>query len=81
MDIRFGAMAPSLVEQLADTLTGYERPHYQRRWLDRHGWPYETDANHRPKVSRSYAEPACPRRRHRRLYTALGLPKNLPATP
>ena len=40
---------------LAD-LTGYVVSAYQCRWLDRHGYPFETAATGRPKVLRAYVE-------------------------
>jgi hypothetical protein len=38
------------------TLTSYELSAWQRRWLDRHQWRYESAANGRVVVSRAYAE-------------------------
>lgn len=42
-------------EELAE-LTGYSRPHDQRRWLDAEGWRFVENAARRPIVSRAYAE-------------------------
>ena len=39
-----------------ETLTGYAVAGWQRRWLDSHQWRYESAANGRVVVSRSYAE-------------------------
>lgn len=39
-----------------ETLTGYRLPAWQRRWLDKHQWKYESAANGRVVVSRAYAE-------------------------
>ena len=44
-------LTPSEIE----TLTGYEMPAWQRRWLDSHGWRYEKSASGRPVVLRAYA--------------------------
>lgn len=38
------------------TLTSYKRHADQRRWLTERGWVFETAANGRPVVARSYAE-------------------------
>jgi len=38
------------------TLTGYELPARQRKWLDKRGWVYDTARNGRVVVLRSYAE-------------------------
>lgn len=38
------------------TLTGYQRHADQRRWLTERAWVFETAANGRPVVTRSYAE-------------------------
>lgn len=42
-------------DELAD-LTGYVVPAYQVKWLDRAGYPFETNAAGRPKVLRAYVE-------------------------
>lgn len=33
-------------------LTGYKRPHDQRRWLVAHGWAFEPDCLGRPVIPR-----------------------------
>ena len=38
------------------TLTGYSLPAWQRRWLTKHGWIFDTARNGRVVVLRSYAE-------------------------
>lgn len=38
------------------TLTGYSLPSWQRRWLTKHGWIFDTARNGRVVVLRSYAE-------------------------
>lgn len=37
-------------------ITGYVRPHMQRRWLEKHAWPFVENAAGHPKVLRSVAE-------------------------
>jgi len=41
-------------EDLA-ALTGYTKPAYQARWLQRHGWTY-ADSRDGPKVLRAYRD-------------------------
>ena len=36
-------------------LTGYVRPHMQRRWLEKRGWPFVENAAGHPRVLRSVA--------------------------
>lgn len=38
------------------TLTGYATAGWQRRWLTKHQWTYETRRDGRVVVSRTYAE-------------------------
>lgn len=40
-------------DELRD-LTGLVIPAYQRRWLQRHGYPFETNASGKPKVLRIF---------------------------
>jgi len=40
-------------EELA-SLTGYRSPAWQRRWLDRKRWVYETNRLNHPVVDRDY---------------------------
>jgi hypothetical protein len=42
-----------LTEQDIKELTGRQRPTAQVRWLKAHGWPFEVDADGRPKVLRA----------------------------
>jgi len=42
-----------LTEQELKELTGRVRPSAQVRWFKAHGWPFEQDADGRPKVLRS----------------------------
>lgn len=37
-------------------LTGYRRPHEQRRWLQNRRWRFETNAAGAPRVARAYLE-------------------------
>lgn len=39
-----------------EALTGYKLPAHQRRWLTRHGYPFDVAASGRPVVARSYVE-------------------------
>lgn len=40
-------------EEMSD-LTGLVIPAYQCRWLEKHGYPFETNASGKPKVLRSF---------------------------
>jgi hypothetical protein len=39
-----------------EILTGYKRPHEQRRWLKAHHWRFEPNAAGYPCVARAYFE-------------------------
>lgn len=45
-----------LTQDELKTLTGYDTPGWQSRWLSRHGWRFERAANGRIVVSKAYAE-------------------------
>lgn len=44
-----------LTHEELKTLTGYELPGWQLRWLKSHHWKHELAANGRPVVSKAYA--------------------------
>lgn len=37
-------------------LTGYQIGHYQARWLDAHGYPFDLTISGKPRVLRSFIE-------------------------
>jgi hypothetical protein len=39
-----------------EELTGYKRPHEQKKWLDDRRWRFETNAAGVPRVARAYLE-------------------------
>lgn len=45
-----------LTQHEVECLTGYEKPGWQIRWLEKHKWNYTRAANGRVVISKAYAE-------------------------
>ncbi len=45
-----------LVPEEIQDLTGYQKPAYQKRWLAKHGYPFDVRGDGRPVVCRAYYE-------------------------
>ncbi len=45
-----------LVPEEIQDLTGYQKPTYQKRWLTKHGYPFDVRRDGRPVVGRAYYE-------------------------